>query len=251
MLTKLLKYEFQATARKLLICYAALLAASLVLGLMVGGSQEFANYYSSNGANVATVTMAVLVIVLFVVVWVFTLILLIQRFEGNLLGAEGYLMHTLPVSSWQLITSKLIAAICWIVISSLVSFISFLFIMMQEQSFIRDLIFDEILPSIDGLDIATSLVAMVDFVLLLYASMMVGQLFNKGRRTMTVVAFVVFIVVDIVIGENLYENVVYDTNSVTYGVNAGSPVLLIYYIVMAVIFYVVTDYLMRKHLNLQ
>lgn len=52
-----------------------------------------------------------------VAIVVLTAMIIIQRFNKNLIGDEGYLMFTLPVSHVQLLTSKLTARIalgyCW------------------------------------------------------------------------------------------------------------------------------------------
>lgn len=50
---------------------------------------------------------------------------IIQRFTRNLLGREGYLMHTLPVSNAQLILAKLIPSIVWVLCSIVVVLLSF------------------------------------------------------------------------------------------------------------------------------
>ena len=53
----------------------------------------------------------------------------IQRFFRGLLGDEGYLMHTLPVSPWQLIGSKLLCAVVTTLLSIVVAILSILLIM--------------------------------------------------------------------------------------------------------------------------
>ena len=55
-----------------------------------------------------------------VAIAVITALTIIQRFTRNLLGREGYLMHTLPVTPAQLILSKLISSMVWLLCSILV-----------------------------------------------------------------------------------------------------------------------------------
>ena len=107
MLTKLLKYEFKATGRVYGGLYLAILAAAALLGL----SFRFPIFL------VHTAPIAVLMIIylaLVVAIVVMTVFTIVQRFTRNLLGREGYLMHTLPVSSVQLILSKLISSMVWV-----------------------------------------------------------------------------------------------------------------------------------------
>ena len=47
----------------------------------------------------------------------------VQRFYKNLLGREGYLMHTLPVTETQLILSKLLTSMVWVLCSGLVGIV--------------------------------------------------------------------------------------------------------------------------------
>lgn len=118
MLTKLLKYEFKATGRVYGGLYLAILAAAALLGL----SFRFPIFL------VHTAPIAVLMIVylaLVVAIVVMTVFTIVQRFTRNLLGREGYLMHTLPVSSVQLILSKLISSMVWVLCSILAVLLSF------------------------------------------------------------------------------------------------------------------------------
>nr|MBP9921366.1 ABC transporter permease [Proteiniclasticum sp.] len=50
----------------------------------------------------------------FVGIMVMTFILIVTRFDRNLLGDEGYLMFTLPAKTSTLITAKLLTAILWL-----------------------------------------------------------------------------------------------------------------------------------------
>lgn len=107
MLTKLLKYEFKASARTYGGLYLALLAAAALLGAGLGSKAQ-----SSSAAYINNVLMLIY-IGLCVAVAVVTVMTIVQRFNRNLLGREGYLMHTLPVTPAQLIGSKLISSTVW------------------------------------------------------------------------------------------------------------------------------------------
>ena len=51
---------------------------------------------------------------------VLTAMIAIQRFNKSLIGDEGYLMFTLPVTHTQLLNSKLIASLLWVVVGTIV-----------------------------------------------------------------------------------------------------------------------------------
>src|SRR5699024_3526845 len=101
---KLLKYEWKACARICLPMYAALLLLSVVTRVMMVEQVQELLY------GIPSVLIAMLYLAMIVAVFVVTAIILIQRFYKNLLGDEGYLMFTLPVTVGQHIWSKLIVS---------------------------------------------------------------------------------------------------------------------------------------------
>ena len=113
MLKKLLKYEFKATGRVYGGLYLAILAVAVLMGVSFQIPAPLGH----------TAPIAVLMLVymgLGVAIAVMTVLSIIQRFTRNLLGREGYLMHTLPVSNAQLILAKLIPSILWVLCSIVV-----------------------------------------------------------------------------------------------------------------------------------
>jgi len=117
MLKQLLKYEFKATKRLYFGLYLALALLSVVLGVTF--RQEHALAHSTSFQNLEVILMIVYVSVILAIA-VLCFVNTIQRFYQNLLGREGYLMHTLPVTETQLILSKLITSMVWVLCSGLV-----------------------------------------------------------------------------------------------------------------------------------
>lgn len=119
MLGKLLKYDMKRQMK-------LLLAAYLVVGLTAGVSAIFrlvyTNFEDTTGVLkvVSTLTsgMAILTTVVMVAG---TLIYTVLYFRKNLFKDEGYLMHTLPVKTWQLYSSKLIVGTLYSYLSALVA----------------------------------------------------------------------------------------------------------------------------------
>ena len=113
MLKNLLKYEFRATARTYGGIYLALLAAAGLIGFSFRGDRAVAqSHVFEIGVTIYSLLVMALVIV--------TIVTVIQRFTKNLLGREGYLMHTLPVTEAQLVGSKLISSAVWLLASAVV-----------------------------------------------------------------------------------------------------------------------------------
>lgn len=120
MLKQLLKYEFKATKRRYFGLYLALALLSVVLGVTF--RQEHALAHSTSFQNLEVILMIVYVSVILAIA-VLCFVNTIQRFYQNLLGREGYLMHTLPVNETQLILSKLITSMVWVLCSGLVGIV--------------------------------------------------------------------------------------------------------------------------------
>lgn len=117
MLKNLLKYEFRATARTYGGIYLALLAAAGLIGFSFRGDRAAAqSHVFEIGVTIYSLLVMALVIV--------TIVTVIQRFTKNLLGREGYLMHTLPVTEAQLVGSKLISSAVWLLASAVVGVVS-------------------------------------------------------------------------------------------------------------------------------
>ena len=113
MLKQLLKYEFKATGRT----YGGLYLALVALAVLSGFSLR-----SSSKDDFASLLLFAYMVVA-VAVAVVSVMTIVTRFTRNLLGREGYLMHTLPVTETQLILSKLITSMVWVLCSGLVGIV--------------------------------------------------------------------------------------------------------------------------------
>lgn len=120
MLKQLLKYEFKATKSLYFGLYLALALLSVVLG--VSFRQEHALAHSTSFQNLEVILMVLYLSVIFAIA-VLCFVSTVQRFYKNLLGREGYLMHTLPVTETQLILSKLLTSMVWVLCSGLVGIV--------------------------------------------------------------------------------------------------------------------------------
>lgn len=111
MLRKLLKYDFRSMWKQFSIVWPAALALGLLNRFLLfkpmndGKWMPESNGVRALGGIAMTVFMGVML-----AMFVLSVVYVIRRFYQGLLGREGYLMHTLPVKTWQLVASKLICA---------------------------------------------------------------------------------------------------------------------------------------------
>lgn len=216
MIKKLCKYEFRSISRTLIPIYIAVIALSILTAISFSINKEYklSSYYpvemnfiyKLHGLFKGMMSFAYFAVL--VALFVLTVVIILQRFYKGLLCDEGYLMFTLPVKPWQLITSKGITAFVMSILSSIVSCVS-IFIMMLGSlpyplKFLAELFSLENWSRTFGqLNETVPMwgVYVLEFIILviisslaslyqIYASMAIGHLAKKNRILMSVVAYV-------------------------------------------------------------
>ena len=258
MLKKLLKYEFRATARTYGGMYLALLAASVLFG----GSVRRWNGTNSDAYSTLVGLLSLVYTAVIIGTVVVTIMTIVQRFYRNLLGREGYLMHTLPVRSWQLVLSKLICALATTVVNGIVGILA-MFLMMPLN---WDEIFDTQLWQAVFRNLAQQpdiILYFLEFLLLLlvmcaamfmnfYLAMSIGHLFSRRRILMSVVAFFGLNILDSVITSTLHNM---DMMNWLYGMDlsdhAGYWLGILLLLIPTVIMFLLTSWILKHKLNLE
>ena len=184
MLGKLLKYEIKATARTFLPLYAALIVFAAINKLF------FAINSDSTFISIISGIFMAGYVLLAIGIFVITLIVILQRFYKNLVKEEGYLMFTLPVKPWELITSKLITSVMWSFVSTIAVMIS-VFIMAISKGMFSE--FPEAIQNINEFIVQyfgstgvfwlelflMILVSTIAGVLIFYGAISIGSLFKN------------------------------------------------------------------------
>ena len=193
MLLKLLKYDFRAMWKQFSLIWGAALALALV--------NRFVLFRDTDNAILSEDGLFMLAFVAVIVaMFVIAVIFVVNRFSKGLLGNEGYLMHTLPVRPWQLVTSKLICGVVTWVGCGVVAFISpVLMLPLNLPDLLQFPFWSDIFRGImkhPGMLVLMAEFCMVflSFIVLLVASMYlamaVGHLFSRHRRLISVAAFI-------------------------------------------------------------
>ena len=148
MLGKLIKHEFKSVNRLMIPLHLGLIAITIIGRFYI--QLALKQYPALTGDNVwlnlANMSLMLFYIVALMAVGLTSMIYLsILRPRKNLFTDEGYLMHTLPVSTHAHIWSKLIVAAIWLTIDTALILLS-VFTMFVNQDFIRA-VFDE-LPTV-------------------------------------------------------------------------------------------------------
>ena len=203
MVGKLIKHEFRATARVMLLIYAAVAASAVLANLSIRMMDVTENSF----LRAAFVLMIVLFVICVAAAVVITVVVMIMRFYRSLLKEQGYLMHTLPVSVHGHIWSKLIVSLVWF--ASTFVFLGLLgmaTVLIQSGTRLGDLIAEiplrEILQAMReyglwgsatvlGLEmLAGAILSCLVVCLHCYAAMSLGQMFSKNQILLSIVFYI-------------------------------------------------------------
>lgn len=308
MLGKLMRHEFKQTGKLLVPVFAGLLVLVLVTCILSlcggmqaasGTSSTFVTSYGDDGNTATTMILngdgfsgqSILstitgifffITILYMVAFVMGVIIVCgMRFYKNLLGDEGYLMFTLPVSAAQQVGSKLTVAVTWTLGAVLTAMLSVIAIALSSivrvpglwAEFWND--FSQIGVRTEGMAggmLAIMLLALIVGIAfmysMLYCAMAIGSQWMQNRMLASIIAYIgISTVLQIVtmfgtLGVatafkdqlmNWAKNLAHTTINVTQilqlmmsniGIMCGLAALV------SAIFFVITRYFLTKRLNL-
>jgi len=116
MLKKLIKYDIKSTWRDFTGIYLSIILGVVILPFI----------FNNVNNDFIVITGGFIAFGIIIAVIVITIISLFKIFNTNIYSKEGYLTLTLPVTSRQILSSKLIVSSMWIVLTMIVSVIGLL-----------------------------------------------------------------------------------------------------------------------------
>jgi len=263
MLAKLMKYEFKSIARLFIPLYAVLLIFAL-LNRFLNPFQVFETTENFNLQIFIRGLGMALYFFLILAVFVVTLVLIIQRFYKNLLGDEGYLMFTLPVKPWQHILNKLLTALIWCVLSTIVLVGSF-FLLIGLDEVIR--FFPYIIQSIKntfgiaGFFVlpALALAQLASGILMIYNAMALGHLFTKHRLlasfgmycVLYLIQQAVYVISILLLANTSFMAIIHSVTPSPMNLNLFLGSLAMGGLIMASAHFAVINYVLNTKLNLE
>lgn len=276
---KLIKYEFRSSIKLMALIWAAIIVSSVLFslcgnafqGAVIDGSDPQAAGLFGEIVTFITGFMYFMSILAMIVI---TLVLIVMRFYKGLFGSEGYLMNTLPVKPWQLITSKGIVAAVLVIAGVAVSIISVM--ILAGLSGISDITeaFREIsavmkaepmliLTAIELLIIVIA--GLLKSIYQVYASLAIGQLVNKHRILLALGAYIginialsviamILMTIAGATGMSDWFITTLDINDADSMINVSQTLIAVIFGLTAIqlaAFHVVTERIMSLKLNLQ
>lgn len=263
MLGKLIKHEFRAVSKILGILHLALGFITVIgmIAINFGSTNE-------NLQMISGFTLVMYILILLAVAVAVT-IYLVVRFYRNIFTDEGYLMNTLPVKSYELIFSKLIVSFVWCIINVICTAFS-IFLLCLSQSTLDDIsvvwvtISNELLVE-TGVSMWTILpfiiigciISALYMFTMFYASIAIGQTFKNHKVLFSLGAYVVLYFISQIISTLALIPFGFVTIVNTDTVNLQNtifPIMCLSYLAsfaLLVIYFVITNYIMNKKLNLE
>lgn len=278
MLGKLFKYEFKNTSKLMLTVYGIFIISTIIstIGLSTNVLQTDIDRLPLIFQLMFFAVMMLYILSMFALFLV-TFVYVCIHFYKTMYSDQGYLTHTLPVKPVALFNVKLTTAWVWMM-GSMILFILSIFIMMfgATQGELIDIVLNSPIPQIleqfelvFGMKFLTFVFLMfvmmafscASYLLMVYASISIGQLFNQHKIVMAVVAGIVIYVLEqiagsiilLLSGNSYFNTYVYEGFNVTVSdIMFSTPVVasMIVSLLFAIAFYVTCVVIQKKHLNL-
>ncbi|MGT2957784.1 ABC transporter permease [Streptococcus bovimastitidis] len=259
MFGKLLKYEFKSIGKWYFALNAGIIAIAAILSFVI---KQFSTQETDFNLLTSLIPMALVLIfgALIAGSLLATLLIIINRFNKNIYGREGYLTMTLPVSEHSLLMSKLVSSLIFSFFNMFILALAFtILILPQFNSADIAQAFQEIakeIPknlSITAYLIVSFILSSISYVLVIYFSISVGQLFSNHRGIMAFLTyFAIQIILTIIIffvNNNLLGLVVDD--NFTKISNKYFLITSIEGLIQVIFYYFGTHFIMKYKLNLQ
>lgn len=194
MLMKLLKHEFHATAHMMGPLYLVMLVLAVGARLLIDDLGDLGELLG--GLAILTILACSLV----------SVAMMVYRFKRNLLGDEGYLMLTLPVSIHQHLWAKMIVSAVWFAVSLVMTFLALMLYVVNDLDELDFYLTYGSFVKVGGTSLSLSMpsvqllvlemlvlvfVAVCTVCLQFYAALAVGHSFSHHKMTLSVVSFVV------------------------------------------------------------
>lgn len=275
MLGKLIKYDMKALNRFLIIIHGFLIFAALLVRFFLTG-----RVLAGTPKDGTLLGLSFLLFFLIIMGVSFgTFIVIAVRFYKNLFSDEGYLTRTLPVTSGQHLLSKTIAGSIWGSLDMVLLLVSFYIVaatpfVVSSFNSNKDLILREFgfTGKYAGVSMGTILAGLVLFlifsaissVITIYASVVFGQLFSGHRILGSVVSYFALTTAISVISFAVMAVYGMFSESLLMAKSGAAPadfnfiaymidilkITVILTLLIDVILYIVSYYIMKKKINL-
>lgn len=267
MVRKLIKYDF-ASYRRLLLPVQLILLGIAALNRIVQLFEDSSTVY-----QIVYTSSMVLYVISIIVALVLTMVVGIVRFYQGMYSGEGYLSHTLPVTSTQHIFSKLIVSVLFYLGTFLAIFLSFMIVTFGELNIeifkAAGFLFGRMMTYTHGhvilyvIEVVLMvLTGIIGGMLCFYFCISIGQLAQKRKILLAFGVYFGLYVIGQILGTILIiivsvldpETVAAIADWVRFHSTAFFHIVfcsgIVLELIMATIYFLITKFIMSKKLNL-
>lgn len=252
MLGKLIKHELRAMLNKFSLVAIIFLVVSVIVRIMTlfEDAMEDSISFTMSFVFITSVFVIGLVGLNF-----YALFSSVTRFQKNLFGDEGYLMHTLPVPSYYHIITKFVAGLVTWIVSVIISMISITISffgvneitgMIEAVSDMFSFVAEYPLQSFMAFILTTASYCALIF--LCYLCVCVTNFIPKGKGAVNALMIIGAIIINNIITAIITEFLV---NSSIGSEITASLIYTAYFAVVAVVFFFITNRIISRNLNLE
>jgi len=274
MLGNLIKHEFKATSKIIWPIYLGMVCLAFLTRVAAVPLLESSKNFFFNA-------LSILVIVIFcigmVALGIMPLVVSAVRFKRNILGQEGYLTMSLPVSTHEIIFSKMITSFVWYIASAVLGFIIIMAMVMWGENInffaggfdIKEFFEEAMQLSKENKEIIwhvalvcielilDAVIAINLGTLLIYASLSIGYAVNKHKGLLTVALIFAFghitswVGIGTLIAFGREAEIGIDFVSGIKGFEGFLGIALLIMLAVSAIYYFITNYFISRKLNLE
>lgn len=277
MLGKLFKHEFKDTAKLMVLIYGMFLAITLI-GTLVLSNDAIQNS-ESTPVNIILAVLMIFYILSIFALFIITYVYMCIHFYKTMYSDQGYLTHTLPVKTSTIFHVKLLTSLVWMVCSMALMILSIFLLVIGASH--GEIFSAEVAAELHQMSlefeqdmgfpmsvfwihmILCILLSCFTYLLWVFTSASVGQLFSQYKIVAAIVTGVVLYFVEQIISVIIMFTTGYTTYMTNTLVSADDTILArnfmgnmltatyIFSITICVIYYIVCRIIMKKHLNLE
>ncbi len=295
MLGKLIKHDFNSLSRVLFPTQLAVFGATIIatIGFAINFKAEY-NHVQMGGfvglMRLITGFLSGIMVLAIIAASILVAFIIFQRFYKNLMCDEGYLTFTLPVTTSEILWSKLITAMLWTLISGVVIFIClniFILFGTDSRNFVNMDVYREIGRMLHEVNVTVgariiwpileialfAIIATACNILHVYLALIIGGIVSQKHKILASIGFYFVINIAISIVSTIvqyflagsmvitfegFNGVRWDAQSglaaYNYIVSALQPYFWSYFVLTAAIgaaLFVLSHYFLKNKLNLE
>ncbi len=273
MLKNLIKYEWKAVWKALLIINAFTVAVTF-LGMIAMHSLSYNGGFHTDDHIVMTILLFLFYYATIMGVSFAMTIYIAVRFYRNLYTEEGYLMHTLPVTKRQLVISKLLvhfvcmcitgilvcASVCLLLLPLMARITEdpsvSVFYLIKELTKSGTEAYGLLLPAVFILYVLASIIGQLSGILSVYCAVSLGQTFQKHKVMGSILCYVgIYFLLQTITTFAMTPQLVLSIRNTTQFdlaayLNGTLLTVSIISLFTGIVFYIITLHMMEKRLNL-